>query len=319
MISIIVPVYNSEKRLPLLIDSINNQTYKDFEVLLIDDGSKDNSGKLCDEYAKKYKNFRTFHKSNGGQSSARNIGIQEAKGEYIYFADNDDELISDCLETLITGIISQDNIDWAIGKPLCRVGNSIVNDDNKPIEVHIFSQEEVLLEFLRPKFYACQGPWAHLFKTSIIKDNGIRFNEKIVGTEDRVFIIDYLCCIKGKVYHTTQPIYIWNVGIGTLNTLTSTYNKKYVRIFYGQCEVYKKVKAYNFPRKCLWWAKHIMINSYFDKEKYYKRFQDQQTINEMNKILSELVTQRELFYFKIRENMKNALKPILPILRYIRK
>lgn len=92
-ISVIVPVYNTEKYLRRCIDSILAQTFTDFELLLVDDGSKDNSGAICDEYAKKDPRVRVFHKENGGVSSARNLGLDEAKGEWIAFVDSDDYIL----------------------------------------------------------------------------------------------------------------------------------------------------------------------------------------------------------------------------------
>lgn len=90
MVSIIVPVYNAEKYLSRCVDSILSQTMKDFELLLIDDGSQDESGRICDEYSEKDARVRVFHKPNGGVSSARNLGIDHAKGKYIIFIDSDD-------------------------------------------------------------------------------------------------------------------------------------------------------------------------------------------------------------------------------------
>ena len=92
LISIIVPVYKVEKYLRRCIDSILAQTYQNIEVLLIDDGSPDNSGEICDEYAERDSRVRVFHKPNGGVSSARNLGLKEAKGQYIGFVDADDRL-----------------------------------------------------------------------------------------------------------------------------------------------------------------------------------------------------------------------------------
>lgn len=97
-ISVIVPVYNVEQYLPRCIDSILAQTFTDFELLLIDDGSTDNSGKICDEYASKDSRIRVFHKENGGVSSARNLGLDNAEGEYILFIDGDDAISIDTLE-----------------------------------------------------------------------------------------------------------------------------------------------------------------------------------------------------------------------------
>ena len=91
-ISVIVPVYNVQKYLSRCIDSILAQTFTDFELLLINDGSKDNSGKMCDEYAKKDTRIHVFHKENGGVSSARNLGLENVQGEWITFIDSDDYL-----------------------------------------------------------------------------------------------------------------------------------------------------------------------------------------------------------------------------------
>ena len=97
-ISVIVPVYNVEQYLPRCIESILAQTYNDFELLLINDGSSDNSGNICDEYAKNNSRVRVFHKENGGVSSARNMGLDNAQGEYVVFVDSDDFIRNKYLE-----------------------------------------------------------------------------------------------------------------------------------------------------------------------------------------------------------------------------
>ena len=90
-VSVIVPVYNAEKYLKRCMDSLLAQTHKNIEILLVDDGSKDSSGKMCDEYDRNYLSVKTFHKENGGSSSARNAGIRMATGDYVAFCDSDDE------------------------------------------------------------------------------------------------------------------------------------------------------------------------------------------------------------------------------------
>ena len=99
-ISIIVPVYNVEKYLRKCVDSILNQTFKDFELILVDDGSIDTSGKICDEYNLKDNRIKVIHKENGGLSSARNAGLDIAQGEYIGFVDSDDWIELDMYEEL---------------------------------------------------------------------------------------------------------------------------------------------------------------------------------------------------------------------------
>lgn len=107
-ISVIIPVYNAEKTLNRCLNSIIAQDFKDFEVLLVDDGSTDDSGKICDEYAAKDDRFKVFHKKNGGASSARNIGLDNAKGEYITFCDADDYTEANWLDVFISNIKDYD-------------------------------------------------------------------------------------------------------------------------------------------------------------------------------------------------------------------
>ena len=102
MITIIVPVFNVEQYLPKCVDSIINQTYSNLEILLIDDGSQDRCGEICDEYAKKDSRIQVFHTKNRGLSVARNLGLQEAKGEYIGFVDSDDWIEPDMYEVLLS-------------------------------------------------------------------------------------------------------------------------------------------------------------------------------------------------------------------------
>lgn len=107
-ISIIIPIYNAEKTLNRCLDSIKQQIFNDFEVLLIDDGSKDSSLTICKSYASKDSRFRVFEKENGGASSARNIGLNNAKGEYIAFCDSDDYVEPDWLIQFINGMSHAD-------------------------------------------------------------------------------------------------------------------------------------------------------------------------------------------------------------------
>ena len=116
-ISIIIPVYNAAKFLHKCINSILAQTFQDFEILLINDGSTDESGAICDRYTLTDNRIRVFHKENGGVSSARNIGLRNACGEWIYFVDSDDTIYNDCLETLISQ--TSDDVDCVTGGYTC--------------------------------------------------------------------------------------------------------------------------------------------------------------------------------------------------------
>lgn len=185
-ISIIIPVYNAEKYLRQCLDSVLAQTYSDFEVLLINDGSKDNSGKICDEYAAKDTRFTVFHKENGGVSSARNLGLENAQGEWVTFVDSDDYIADEFLEVFIN---YNDQVDFKL------MG---VKKKNKKQETDhfCFANSEVFLlaEFLSKyslyQYFA--GPWAKFFKAKIIRENKLRFDEALFWGEDALFNIQYL-------------------------------------------------------------------------------------------------------------------------------
>ena len=146
MISIIVPVYNTIKYLPKCIDSILSQTVKELELILVDDGSSDGSGKLCDDYAKKDPRVRVFHKKNGGSSSARNLGIRNAVGDYIGFIDSDDWADPDMYELLLDGI-KRNNVKCA------QIGRDEIDENgNKLPDICIPPDKEELIgsrDFLR--------------------------------------------------------------------------------------------------------------------------------------------------------------------------
>ena len=116
MISIIVPVYNVEKYLHRCIDSILAQSFTDFELLLVNDGSKDKSGEICDEYAAKDSRVRVFHKENGCVTSARKLGFDSSVGEYVLFVDSDDYIDKDGIASLVS--LSDDDVDIIIGDSL---------------------------------------------------------------------------------------------------------------------------------------------------------------------------------------------------------
>lgn len=101
LISVIIPVYNVEKYLVRCVGSVLKQSYQNFEIILVDDGSTDSSGSICDDFAREYENIRTFHKPNGGLSDARNFGVERARGDLLTFIDSDDYIDSDCLSYLL--------------------------------------------------------------------------------------------------------------------------------------------------------------------------------------------------------------------------
>lgn len=185
MISIIVPVYNISKYLPRCIDSILGQTFTDFELLLIDDGSKDNSGKICDEYAAKDSRVRVFHKKNGGVSSARNLGLDNAKGEYIMFVDSDDYMLPTMCEIMLSTIENK-NADLVVCGTTETGGGFW-----RPRFDEDFSNEQLKERFISLLHTELLSPpWNKIYKKE--KIGNLRFREDISFGEDLIFNIQYL-------------------------------------------------------------------------------------------------------------------------------
>ena len=200
-ISVIVPVYNVEQYLPRCIDSILAQTFTDFELLLIDDGSKDRSGEICDDYAKKDSRIRVFHKENGGVSSARNLGLDNAQGEWICFCDSDDEFISSTLHSYINVLGKDTDIE------VISCGYTIFNNSKKTNKVTYHNQlletnSLKLLESEKSHYYGFL--WNKCIKKELA--TSFRFNESITWLEDNLYM--YMCILRAKkIYFSSDIVY----------------------------------------------------------------------------------------------------------------
>ena len=182
-VSVIIPVYNAEKTLVRCLDSVLNQDYDNFELLLIDDGSKDSSLAICNNYAQRDNKVRVFSKSNGGVSSARNIGIDNAKGEWITFIDSDDFIEADYFKELDS--VTQDIAFHSFKK----ISNDVYVQQ---LDV-LFSFSELSLKEIIQQYNGnplLRAPWGKFFKRSFI-DN-IRFPEDMKVGEDTYFVFRYL-------------------------------------------------------------------------------------------------------------------------------
>lgn len=212
LVSVIVPVYKVEQVVKNCIESILNQTFTDFELILVDDGSPDNSGRICDEYAKKDDRVIVIHKENGGVSSARNVGIDKAKGKYICFVDSDDFVETDYLYELVScaentgnfvlcgfsNVLDYNNVNKSsvlldISEKLCKTN---INNYAKLAECNFISQ-----------------PWNKIYMTRIIKENKLRMPENISLGEDMIFVFNYLNCVKDNdITVINEPLYNYYVG-----------------------------------------------------------------------------------------------------------
>lgn len=182
-ISVIVPVYNAERFVDRCIESILSQNFNAFELILVDDGSIDRSGNICDEYAKKDSRIRVLHQSNAGVSVARNLGIKNAQGKYISFVDADDVLLPDALSNLWMPVLHYSNVNVVCGQ--IRLRESILGPDPKVPEYtedKDYIRSLPLWELLN--FSAC----ARLVSKDLIETHGIYFSEGITCGEDPLWI-----------------------------------------------------------------------------------------------------------------------------------
>ena len=211
LISIVVPIYNVENYLKKCVDTLINQTYRNIEIILVDDGSKDNCGKICDEYQEKDDRIKVVHKKNGGLSDARNAGIKEATGKYIAFLDADDYVDSTMYEKLYN-VIKKEKAEIAI------CGYSRISEENietkYPLKVEKYKKDRSILYNMigtLPKdaedINIGMSVWKCLYDLEIIKKNELFFqSERVYISEDIIFQIEYFEFVN-KVGLISDPLY----------------------------------------------------------------------------------------------------------------
>lgn len=186
--SIILPVYNVEKYLSACIDSILNQTFKDYEIILVDDGSKDSSGTICDEYASKNDCIKVIHKTNGGQSDARNVGLKAASGEYVFFADSDDLLYTNSVleKVALKTVNKPDAIFHKHIKWFEKTGNYSECDYSYDENTKGQSFEDVLCKLIDCDAYG-NAAWKKFVRRELLVDHGIEFQTGISAEDNDWF------------------------------------------------------------------------------------------------------------------------------------
>ncbi len=197
-ISVIVPVYNMAKLMRRALDSLVDQSYQDYEIILINDGSTDESPSICDEYASRYSNVRVIHQPNGGVSSARNAGLAIAQGEWIAFCDPDD----------------LPDKEWLANYDVDHAGNAEIICQGFRADKKVFGPardlDEVSFEYdgdaegltdLLLKYNVIGYIWCKLFRLQIIKENNLRFDTNIKLREDEIFFYFYLAHVRRVICH----------------------------------------------------------------------------------------------------------------------
>ncbi|MEY2192745.1 glycosyltransferase [Neobacillus sp. BF23-41] len=208
VISIIVPVYNVEKYLSKCLNSILNQSFSEFELILVNDGSLDNCGEICEEYSKFDERIKVIHKKNGGLSSARNTGINIALGKYIVFIDPDDQICEDYF-TKLYSIAEQNQCDAVISGYKTVPTNKVIYPNFKLNTV--LTGKELILS--SPNIHSNNDlcfVWRNIYKLKLIKEKNIRFNEQVFIGEDVIFNLEYFLESK-RVYVMPESLYLYTV------------------------------------------------------------------------------------------------------------
>ncbi len=195
-VSVIVPVFNAGETLQKCIESVSAQHYQNFELLLINDGSKDRSGDICDKYAKKDYRIKVFHKKNEGVSSTRNVGLKEARGEYIVFCDADDWMAADYVQGLMDELerYDVDLVDQGFER--------VYNDGSRLAESYDNTKctQEDMTKWIEMLLTGHTGPFPKIYRAQIIQEHGLTFDTSLEFCEDLVFNLQYM-------KHATRGIY----------------------------------------------------------------------------------------------------------------
>jgi len=237
MISIIIPVYNKEKFIKNTLDSVIKQTIKNYEIIIVNDGSTDNSLSIIEEYFKKNNNtkYSIITQCNKGVSEARNIGIEEANGEYIFFLDGDDEIKENSLEILSKNIKCT-NSDFSVCGYNVYENDKVVNT-NKFLATQQYKSYDFLKLFIKSKVNIYMGN--ALYKKSIIKNNNIKFDTKYNYNEDQIFIYKYLIRCK-NVFFDERKLFIYTRGESSVTTRVSNERVSNINIFIDFIEFMNK-------------------------------------------------------------------------------
>ena len=262
-ISVIVPIYNVENYLRRCLDSILAQSYTDYEVWLIDDGSKDSSPLICDEYAIRDHRIKVVHQENGGVSKARNAGLEKAQGEFIVFVDADDSLPIDVFEYECS--LMEESVDMVMSSywPINENDTLVkpVDEDEKRL---FLNREEALVMMYKPIWVKYQGYlWNKIYRREIIERHHLRFDEKIFFNEDRLFVTQYLCRIKGLVVYSNHVVYHYYLRSGSaMSSLKSGYNLKFITDIHGYAGMRKAILSIKPSQELKLLARKGILSSY---------------------------------------------------------
>ena len=262
MVSIVIPVYQAESYLIKCVESVLNQTYGSYEVILVDDGSSDGSVKICDRYAEKYHNIYCIHQKNKGVSSARNLGIDKSLGKYIIFVDSDDYIKADYLENAIMSLEHGDSGMYLCGYQPVRKNGVIKEKQHIPMleegDRNITDVEKNIVQLFYSSVLHAIG--TKIYRKDIIDKYGIRFKENWKYYEDIYFCLNYLQYC-GKIYVHRDAMYYYQVDISnSLLKQTDSSINRYKSIYKTYCLLTGLMHSGKVEHR----EKEIVYKTYFD-------------------------------------------------------
>lgn len=314
-VSIIVPVYNCEKHLARCLDSLTNQTLKDIEIILINDGSIDNSGAICDKYSIMDNRIVVIHKKNSGISDTRNLGINVAQGEYIGFVDSDDFVELRMFEKLYTAAI-QNKCDVSICNYYSYFNKDNFYISNENLKEGIYDSDTILMKFIGNNINEFEKPfylasvWRCLYKKALISKTKF---PPIKTIEDRLFNIEILCKTK-NVYYLSEALYYYFYNT---SSITKTYQSEMIKDY-----VYSNEKVYYLLGDRTFIFEEQLFTSKL--RHYVTLIRNEANINNKNNInksirtlneYSNLINFHEPLFKQVRKHMGNKNKLIFGLLK----
>ncbi len=327
LVSVIIPAYNAQMFIESCIGSILRQSYTDFEIVVVNDGSKDNTLKILEAFAEKDNRVKVYSKENGGVSSARNYGISKANGEFITFVDADDTLVDDALENMVA--LMEDDVDFVV----CS-HNEIKLRAREHHEQKLRIEAAEMTDKFRNFDRVIWWPWGKLFRRSIIADNNITYDPAVTFGEDHIFNLLYAEYIRNAVVISDVIVYNYYFIRGGLSSkyypdMHEVQKLIYLRIadYFGGIDnvprKYQKLYAGSYYKGCLdyyiaWCTKKEAVNKINETTEIYSELLD-------DEILNEFFTPKQVSLIKDRKTsaliddyiIKNPRKTI--VRKYARK
>lgn len=311
-ISVIIPVYNAEEYIHTCIDSLLNQILKDIEIIIVDDGSTDNSAEILDEYAQIYKNIKVIHQTNQGPAVARNVGLENASGEYIGFVDSDDYVANDFYEILYNTAI-KNSIDIVISDYYNVIGDVATHCGNFQIPPQQVIDKQGMKSIIAKanESRVLWFSWKGIYKTELIKKSNIIYPVELRLGEETIFCLECFLCAS-SMYYIDKPFYYYVQTPDSLTRLKYKENllKQLEDLYFSKKNVYKKYGFNDYVNDLnSYTMKHtlpMLISNEFNHKisfseriRVYKKIRNSEMIKDAYKTCSTKLIKSKLKYICI--------------------